>query len=129
MPLVQLVVGLALLEFLVFAMAVARARSRYNVPAPAISGHAVFERTFRAHVNTLEQLVIFIPSILMFGRYWGAYLAAALGVLFIIGRAVYFVGYTRAAEGRHIGFLLGAIPNLVLLLGAIVGALRALPYG
>ena len=129
MPLVHLVLALALVEFLLFGLAVARARTRYNVPAPAISGHAVFERYFRVHMNTLEQLIIFVPGMLLFAHYVNAYVAAALGALFIIGRAVYFRGYVRAPEARHLGFVLSAVPNLTLLIGGIIGALRALAVG
>ena len=52
--------------------------------------------------------------------------AAVLGVVFLIGRALYFQGYVRSAAGRHVGFILSAIPNLALLIGAIIGALVAL---
>ena len=123
---VHLAILLALVEFVVFGFAVARARTRYNVPAPAVSGHEVFERYFRVQMNTLEQLVVFLPAILLFGRYVSAPVAAALGALFIIGRALYFQGYVRAAEKRHIGFGLSAFPNLVLLVGALLGVLRVL---
>ena len=122
MPYVHIVIALALLEFFLFGVAVARARATYRVMAPATAGHEVFERYFRVQMNTLEQLVIFVPSILMFGVYASAWLAAALGLTFIIGRAVYFVGYVRAAEGRHLGFVLSAVPNLALLGGGLAGA-------
>ena len=122
MPYVHIVIALALLEFFLFGVAVARARATYRVMAPATAGHEVFERYFRVQMNTLEQLVIFVPSILMFGVYVNAWLAAALGLTFIFGRAVYFVGYVRAAEGRHLGFVLSAVPNLVLLGGGLAGA-------
>lgn len=121
MPYVHIVIALALLEFFVFALAVARARATYKVAAPATSGHEVFERYFRGQMNTLEQLVIFVPSILMFGAYVSPWLAAALGLAFIVGRAVYFTGYVRAAEGRHLGFLLSVIPNVTLLGGGLAG--------
>jgi len=122
MPYVHIVIALALLEFFLFSVAVARARATYRVMAPATAGHEVFERYFRVQMNTLEQLVIFVPSILMFGVYVNAWLAAALGLTFIIGRAVYFAGYVRAAEGRHLGYVLSAVPNLVLLGGGLAGA-------
>ena len=122
MPYVHIVLALALLEFFLFCLAVARARDTYKVPPPATSGHAVFERYFRVQMNTLEQLVIFVPSILLFGAYVNAWLAAALGVVFIVGRALYFRGYVRAAEERHLGFMLSVIPNLVLLGGGLLGA-------
>jgi hypothetical protein len=126
MPYVHIVVALALFEFFLFCLAVARARATYKVPPPATTGHEVFERYFRVQMNTLEQLVIFVPSIILFARYVSAPLAAALGALYIIGRAVYFRGYVRAAEGRHSGFMLSVIPNLVLLGGGFLGALWAL---
>jgi uncharacterized membrane protein YecN with MAPEG domain len=122
MPYVHIVLALALLEFFLFGLAVARARATYHVAPPATSGHEVFERYFRVQMNTLEQLVIFVPSILMFGAYVSAWLAAALGLVFIIGRAVYFTGYVRAPAGRHLGFMLSAIPNLTLLGGGLAGA-------
>ncbi|TLY87008.1 MAG: MAPEG family protein [Gammaproteobacteria bacterium] len=126
MPFVHLVIALALVEFFLFGVAVARARARYNIPAPATTGNEVFERYFRVQMNTLEQLVIFVPAVLLFARYVNAYVAAALGVVFLIGRAVYFRGYVRSAAGRHIGFILTAVPNLALLIGAVIGAVVAL---
>jgi len=126
MPFVDLVIALALVEFFLFGVAVARARARYNIPAPATTGNEVFERYFRVQMNTLEQLVIFVPSVLLFARYVNAYVAAALGVVFLIGRALYFQGYVKAPQARHIGFILSAVPNLALLIGAIIGALVAL---
>ena len=126
MPYVHLVIALALVEFLLFGLAVGRARARYDVPAPATSGNPAFERYFRVQMNTLEQLVIFVPSILLFAHYVGAYVAAALGLIFVIGRAIYFQGYTKAAEGRHIGFTLSVVPNVVLLVGGLLGAVRAI---
>lgn len=126
MALVHLAIGLALVEFLLFGWAVGRARVTCKVAAPATTGNEVFERHFRAHANTLEQLVVFIPSILLFAHYVSPYVAAALGALFIVGRAVYFKGYVKAAEARHTGFLLSAIPNATLLIGGLVGVVRAL---
>jgi uncharacterized membrane protein YecN with MAPEG domain len=125
MALVHFVLALALLEFFAFGYAVARARATYKVAAPATTGNEVFERYFRVQMNTLEQLVVFVPSLVLFGQYVNAYFAAALGLLFIIGRAVYFRGYVHSVEGRHVGFLLSAVPNVTLLLGALIGAARA----
>ena len=101
MAYVQLVIVLALIEFAVFCYAVGQARTRYSVPAPATSGHEAFERCFRAHMNTLEQLVVFLPSIWLFAHYINAWIAVALGALFIIGRALYFRGYVQSAQTRH----------------------------
>jgi len=123
MPLVHLVLAAALVEFFFFGLAVARARGTYNVPAPATTGHEVFERYFRAQMNTLEQLIIFVPGIILFALYVSPIVAAALGALFIVGRALYFTGYVRAAADRHRGFMLSVVPNMVLLVGGGLGAL------
>ena len=123
MPLVHLVLAAALIEFFFFGLAVAGARGTYKVAAPATTGHEVFERYFRAQMNTLEQLIIFVPGIMLFALYVSQSLAAALGVLFIVGRALYFVGYVRAAASRHRGFMLSVVPNMVLLVGGALGAL------
>jgi glutathione S-transferase len=128
MPYVQIVVGLALLEFLYFGFEVGRARARYNVQAPAIAGNEVFERYFRVQMNTLEQLIMFIPSIFIFAQYWSPYVAAALGLIFIIGRFLYLRGYVKDPKKREVGFALSALPTTILLFGAIIGAVRAVFY-
>ena len=125
MALVHFVLALALLEYFAFGWAVGRARATYKVAAPATTGHEVFERYFRVQMNTLEQLVVFGPSIMLFAWYVNAYVAAALGLLFVIGRALYFRGYVQSAQGRHHGFLLSAIPNVTLLMGGLLGAAHA----
>jgi uncharacterized membrane protein YecN with MAPEG domain len=126
MALVHVVIALALAEFVFFLNAVGRARVLYKVPAPATSGHEVFERYFRVQMNTLEQLLVFVPAMLLFAAYVSAWVAAALGVVFIIGRALYYRGYVRAPEKREVGFALSVIPNSILLLGGLAGALLAL---
>jgi uncharacterized MAPEG superfamily protein len=125
MSLVHLVIGLALLEFLGFIMAVGRARGKYQVKAPATTGNEIFERYFRVQMNTLEQLIVFLPAIWLFATYVQAPVAAALGVLFIIGRFLYFTGYVKEPARRSAGFLLSAIPTMVLLVGGIIGAARS----
>jgi glutathione S-transferase len=122
MHLVNFVIALALLEYFVFSTLVGRARGKYNVPAPAISGHPVFDRYFRAHQNTLEQLVIFVPSMLIFSQVFDPRIAAGLGLVFIVGRALYFRGYVEEAGKRGTGFLIGALAQIALLLGSLIGA-------
>ena len=126
MSLVYLVIALILVEYMLFGWQVGRARVRYQVPAPATTGNEAFERYFRVQANTLEQLVVVLPAMLIFGHYWGAPLTALLGLLFILGRAMYFFGYTQAAARRHAGSVVSSIPTVILLVGAIVGAVRAL---
>ncbi len=123
MELVYLTIVLALLEYVVMAGLVGRARGKYGVHAPAMTGHPAFERANRVHVNTLENLIIFIPAIWIFATYVSASWAAGLGFVFVAARAVYAVGYLKAAEKRGIGAGITGIVNIVLVVGALVGLL------
>ena len=69
MELVAIVTVLALIEYLAFGILVGRARLAHGVKAPAISGHPIFERYFRVHQNTAEQLWLFLPGLWLFARY------------------------------------------------------------
>ena len=121
MEYVTLVVLLALLEYLVFTMLTGRARAVYKVPAPATTGNEVFERYYRVQQNTIEQLLIFLPSIYMFGAYVHELAAAIIGSLFIVGRALYLRGYVTDPAKRAPGFIISMLSNVVLLLGAMIG--------
>jgi glutathione S-transferase len=121
-----LVVVAALVQYFYFGILVGRARTRAGIAAPAVTGEAVFERTFRVQQNTLEQLVIFVPAVWMFAHYVNAMAAALLGVVFIVGRGVYAAGYIRDPSKRGHGFLVTILAQGVLVLGAAVGAIRAL---
>jgi len=90
----------------------------------AVSGHPVFERYFRVHQNTLEQLVMFLPSIWLFGTYVNATWAALLGLVFVVGRVIYLIGYVRDPAKRELGFALSSLSVVVLLLGALWGVGR-----
>ena len=126
MELVYVTIVLAWLEYLVMGGLVGFARGKYKIAAPAMTGHPEFEHTNRVHVNTLENLIIFIPSVWIFGAYVSARWAAVLGFLFVVARAVYAVGYLRAAEKRHIGSSLTGLVEIVLVVGSLVGLARAL---
>ena len=120
---VYAVIGLAILECFVFSMLVGFKRVKTGVEAPAVTGDPVFERYYRVHYNTIEQLIIFIPAILLFAHYISATVAAGLGVLFVIGRLVYLRLYTTNPAKRGPGFGLSMLPTIILLLGGLGGAL------
>ena len=126
MELVVIVIVLALLEYIYISLQVGRGRGKYDVPAPAMTGHPTFERLYRVQLNTLEQLIVFLPAIWLFGTYVSAEVAAALGVVFIVGRFVYLTSYVKDPEKRTGGFLLTFASNVILLLGALVGAVSKL---
>ena len=126
MEYVALVTGLAVLEYLVISFYVGWARGKFQVVAPATTGHPEFERYFRVQQNTVEQLVLFVPSLWLFGYFMGGPLAAVIGSFFLLGRILYFRGYVRAAEKRGLGFAIGQLANVVLLIGGIAGAVIAI---
>lgn len=129
MPFVAIVTVLALLQFFWLALQVARARTRYGIAAPATTGNELFERHFRVHVNTLEQLLLFLPTLWIFAVYISPLWAAALGVVFIIGRAVYAVSYVRDPKGRSLGFALTALPGFIMMAGILIWGVRAIVVG
>jgi uncharacterized membrane protein YecN with MAPEG domain len=104
-----------------FGMAarVAMTHSRTGILAPTMTGDPVLERTFRAHVNTLEWMPIFLPSLWLYAIYWDADVAAILGLVWIVGRIIYFVGYVRSPNGRRAGFFIQAVAAFALMLGAL----------
>lgn len=121
----DIVAVLAVLQFVFFSALVARARGAYGVKAPAMTGHELFERALRVQMNTLEQLVVFLPGLLLAGQYWPQTAVSAVGLIYLLGRFIYWQGYTRAPEQRTIGFVLSIFPSLCLLAAALVGAIRA----
>jgi glutathione S-transferase len=116
----------ALLFYFITSINVARQRSKHGVAAPAMSGHPSVERALRVQGNTLEWIVIFVPSLWLFSGYWSPYVGAALGAVWVFGRVLYMIGYMRDVKGRGPGFGIQAVATFVLLIGGAVGAVRAL---
>jgi uncharacterized membrane protein YecN with MAPEG domain len=102
------------------------ARARSKIDAPAMSGNLGLERAIRVHMNTLEQLGMFLPSLWLAWTYWGALPAGITGLVWIIGRVLYALGYWRDASKRGLGFLIAALATLVLLVGGTVAFCIAL---
>ena len=117
--LVAIVTLLALLVYFTMGLQVGRARAKFGVAAPAVSGHPDFERVFRVQANTLEWMPLFLVSLWLFAIYWSDLIAAGLGLVWILGRILYMTGYARAAEARARGFAVQALATGVLLFGAL----------
>lgn len=116
---VAIVTLVALLVYFWMSLEVARARGKTGIQPPATTGDPLLERTIRAHVNTLEWLPIFLPSMWLFALYWDADISAAIGLVWILGRIAYFRGYVAEASKRSIGFLVQFLACAVLLFGAL----------
>jgi len=117
--LTALVTLLAVLFYFFTIARVGRARLTLGIKAPATSGHPDFERLFRVQMNTLEWMAVFLPSLWLFAIYINDQIAAGIGLVWIIGRILYFLGYSKAADKRAPGFGTQALASIVLLVGAI----------
>jgi uncharacterized membrane protein YecN with MAPEG domain len=123
---VDIVGLLAVLQLFGFSILVGRARAQYGVQAPAITGHPVFERYFRVQMNTLELIGPLLVSLWLGAKYWSPTWAAILGAIYLVGRVIYLVGYVKDPAKRGAGFGLSALPMMVLIVAALIGALRTL---
>jgi glutathione S-transferase len=90
-----LVTLLAILFYFYTGVRVPRARSKFGLTAPAMTGPPEFERIFRVQLNTLEWMPIFLPLMWLFAYYASDMGAAALGVVWVAARVWYMVGYTK----------------------------------
>jgi glutathione S-transferase len=117
--LTALVTLLAIAFYLFTGINVSRARTRTGVKVPAMSGHPDFDRAFRIQMNTLEWMPVFLPSLWLFAIYISDAIAAGIGAVWIIGRIVYFIGYSQAAAKRGPGFAIQATAAIALWAGAI----------
>lgn len=119
----EITAGAALLMYLWTTIRVGLARGKFDIKAPAVSGDPEFERTFRAQQNTMEHMILFLPSLYLFATFQSEKTAAILGTVFIVGRVIYAITYSKAAEKRSAGFLIGFLATAALLIGGIAGAL------
>lgn len=110
-----------LIVFLIITINVGRARVKYKVPVPQTSGDPDFERVFRVQQNTLEQLILFIPSLWLFSLFVSPNWGAGIGSFWVIGRILYAWGYYQEAQKRRLGFGINALSVIVLILGSLVG--------
>ncbi len=121
-----LVSALALLLYVGVFVTAGRARRRYGIRAPAVTGAPEFERAFRVQQNTIEQLVWFLPSLWLFALYASPSWGGIIGLIWIAGRAYYAISYTRDPDTRGPGFLIGFASAGVLLVGALIGIVASL---
>ncbi len=126
MQLVEIVAVLAVIQFLAFGAMTGAARRDSGLKAPAMTGHAGFERMYRVQMNTLEVMVAFLPALFLASMHWPASLVAGLGALYLIGRHLYWRAYVSAPEKRGLGFGLSILPTIALALLALLGATLSL---
>ena len=123
---VTIVTLVALLAYIWMGVRVGGARKKSGIAAPTMTGDPELERHIRVQANTLEWLPIFLLSLWLFALYWGDMIAAGLGVVWIVGRVLYALGYAQAADKRELGFMIQMAATAILLFGALGRAISVL---
>lgn len=103
---------------------VGKARGKYRVQAPSVDGPPEFLRALRVQINTVEQLIFFIPALWLCAYWWNDKIAALGGLIWIIGRVIYAISYYRDAEKRAMGFVISTLAAIALVFGAAYGLMR-----
>ncbi|WP_293152175.1 MULTISPECIES: MAPEG family protein [unclassified Microcoleus] len=116
----------ALILYFIVTINVGRARFKYKVSPPQMTGNPDFERVLRVQQNTLEQMILFLPSLWLFSQFVSPLWAAGIGAVWIIGRILFAWGYYQAAEKRAAGFGISTLATLALLGGSLIGTIMSL---
>ncbi|WP_394779397.1 MAPEG family protein [Undibacterium sp.] len=103
---------------------VSLARGKYKVKAPSVDGPPEFLRAMRVQVNTVEQIIVFLPALWMCAMLVSDRWAALGGAAWVLGRIVYALAYYRDPAKRSVGFMITLVATLALIGGTIVGLLR-----
>ncbi len=105
------------------------ARGKYHIEAPATTGHPMFERAFRIQMNTIENTVLFLPTVWIAALYGATTIVGVAGAVWIAGRILYALGYRKDPAKRGLGYGISLLAFAVLLLDAMAGLVRALFIG
>ena len=126
MEFVALVTLLLLCQYVVFMGMCGKARAQSGIQAPAVTGDETFERAYRVQMNTVEQLVIALPAMWVSAMYFMPMAAAALVLVFFVGRMMYRVSYMKDPAGRGPGMIIGFLANIALILTGLWGIISQL---
>src|SRR5476649_2303732 len=91
---------LAVLFYALLSVPISQARRKSGIKPPIMVGDPAFERAVRVQLNTLEWMPIFLPALWLAAIYVSDPAAAVLGLVWIVGRALYARDYAEAAEKR-----------------------------
>jgi len=121
LPLTSLITLLTVALMFWTAINVGKARVKYEVKAPATSGHEMFDRAYRVQMNTLESALLLLPSMWIYATLIGDLGAGASGAIWIVGRIWYAISYQQDPAKRGPGFGI----SLLAIAGMWAGGLWA----
>ncbi len=120
MDAVVIVTVLALMQYMYFGIQVGGAHQKFGVKAPSMAGDPQFDRVYRVHQNTLEQLIVLIPALWMYAHYVNPLWGAGMGAVYLIGRFIYRVEYIKDPATRTLGFTLSFMPGAIMSVWVLV---------
>lgn len=117
---------LAVLVALWTAILVARTRGRVGIAPPVMTGAPELECALRVQANTVEQFIIFLPSLWLAALYFQGWVPPLLGLAWCLGRVLYALGYRAEKPGRREpGFFISMLSTLALIVLAGIGIVMA----
>jgi len=125
-PLTTLALIAALIVYFGLGAVVGGARAKFGVPAPQASGHPEFDKRNRVHINTLEQLALLVPAVIVAAPVIGDLVTAGLTAVWSLGRIIYARAYYADPAKRGPGFGLTFFPTLIMLGAGIWGGISGL---
>jgi uncharacterized MAPEG superfamily protein len=113
--------------YLFCAVRVGVLRGKHGIKAPLCAGHPEFDRAYRVHVNTLEQLGIVLPLLWVATLFpvLGGWATTGIGLVWVAGRIVYRSAYMADPDRRIAGAGVGGLCNIALLVLALWGVTAA----
>ena len=120
MEAVVIVTVLALMQYMYFGIQVGGAHQKFGIKAPSMSGDPQFDRVYRVHQNTLEQLIVLIPALWMYAHYVDPLWGAGMGAVYLIGRFIYRAEYTKDPATRTLGFSLSFLPGAIMAVWVLI---------
>jgi len=124
----SLITLLVVLLIVLAALNVGRARGLYGIKAPAVSGHELFERAFRVHMNTLESAVIMLPALWLYAQFIGDVGAGVTGAVWLAARVWYAIAYQRDPAKRSAAYGISFLAFIGLWAGALWGVVKVLVH-
>jgi glutathione S-transferase len=127
LPFAALITLLATALMFWTAINVGRARVKYEVKAPATSGHEMFDRAYRVQMNTMESALMMLPALWVYAAFAGDTGAGAMGLAWVAGRIWYALAYQKDPAKRGGGFSLSLLAIAGLWAGGLWGVVKVLP--
>ena len=127
-PFTSLMTLFAVLLMFATSVNVGKARVKYKIAAPAITGHEIFDRAYRVQMNTLEAAAMLLPTLWVYALFIDDISAFIIGMIWLVGRIWYAIAYQINPAKRGPGFGIGFLAFAALFLAATVKIMMALVH-